>query len=245
MIASFQVDVQKIGDLGILSRDFSQKPFWQSSEEIQDRLSSEGQFHTSDSVFDTSLEEEIEALEKKNSKRQSSPSGLETLNYNNSDVNARDQTLRRWPPPHCKGSYPAYPPKVKNVEYEKSTESFRRKLLSEAPTELLLDKNPPDMKFQEEIYEYIRNFMASPTPCTYKKCPETSNDLQEGKSHVYPWPCIFRTRNEQCLFKEEGKYKLPPALEKDSLGSCAFIGTGDQHLFHRQTWPEEADHQYR
>ena len=36
MIASFQVDVQKIGDLGILSRDFSQKPFWQSSEEIQD-----------------------------------------------------------------------------------------------------------------------------------------------------------------------------------------------------------------
>ena len=59
MIASFQVDVQKIGDLGILSRDFSQKPFWQSSEEIQDRLSSEGQFHTSDSVFDTSLEEEI------------------------------------------------------------------------------------------------------------------------------------------------------------------------------------------
>ena len=116
MIASFQVDVQKIGDLGILSRDFSQKPFWQSSEEIQDRLSSEGQFHTSDSVFDTSLEEEIEALEKKNSKRQSSPSGLETLNYNNSVVNARDQTLRRWPPPHCKGSYPAYPPKVKNVE---------------------------------------------------------------------------------------------------------------------------------
>ena len=55
MIASFQVDVQKIGDLGILSRDFSQKPFWQSSEEIQDRLSSEGQFHTSDSVFDLSL----------------------------------------------------------------------------------------------------------------------------------------------------------------------------------------------
>ena len=56
-------------------------------KKIQDRLSSEGQFHTSDSVFDTSLEEEIEALEKKNSKRQSSPSGLETLNYNNSVVN--------------------------------------------------------------------------------------------------------------------------------------------------------------
>ena len=64
MIASFQVDVRKIGELGILSRDFSQKPFWQSSEE-QDRLSSEGQFHMSDSVVDTSLEEEIETLEEK------------------------------------------------------------------------------------------------------------------------------------------------------------------------------------
>ena len=113
---------------------------------------------------------------------------------------------------------------------KKVPESFRRKLLSEAPTELLLDKNPPDMKFQEEIYEYIRILISISYPGTYKKCPETSNDLQEGKSHVYPWPCIFRTRNEQCLFKEEGKYKLPPALEKDSLGSCALIGTGDQLL---------------
>ena len=153
VIASFRVDVRKIGELGILSREFSQKPFWQSSEEIQDRLSSEGQFHMSDSVVDTSLEEEIESLEKKNSKRQYSSSGPVHLEHNNSETRAGQKALRRrWPPPHCKGSHPAYPPKVKNVEYEKNTDIFRRKLLSEAPTELLLDKNPPDAKFQEEIY---------------------------------------------------------------------------------------------
>ena len=231
VIASFRVDVRKIGELGILSREFSQKPFWQSSEEIQDRLSSEGQFHMSDSVVDTSLEEEIESLEKKNSKRQYSSSGPVHLEHNNSENRARQKALRRrWPPPHCKGSHPAYPPKVKNVEYEKNTDIFRRKLLSEAPTELLLDKNPPDAKFQEEIYDYIQNFMASPTPCTYGKCPEAIDESREGKLPVYPWPCIFRTQNEQCSFKEEGKYKLPPALRKDSLGTCAFIGTGDQLL---------------
>jgi hypothetical protein len=231
VIASFRVDVRKIGELGILSREFSQKPFWQSSEEIQDRLSSEGQFHMSDSVVDTSLEEEIESLEKKNSKRQYSSSGPVHLEHNNSETRAGQKALRRrWPPPHCKGSHPAYPPKVKNVEYEKNTDIFRRKLLSEAPTELLLDKNPPDAKFQEEIYDYIRNFMASPTPCTYGKCPEAIDESRVGKLPVYPWPCIFRTQNEQCSFKEEGKYKLPPALRKDSLGTCAFIGTGDQLL---------------
>jgi len=231
VIASFRVDVRKIGELGILSREFSQKPFWQSSEEIQDRLSSEGQFHMSDSVVDTSLEEEIESLEKKNSKRQYSSSGPVHLEHNNSETRAGQKALRRrWPPPHCKGSHPAYPPKVKNVEYERNTDISRRKLLSEAPTELLLDKNPPDAKFQEEIYDYIRNFMASPTPCTYGKCPEAIDESREGKLPVYPWPCIFRTQNEQCSFKEEGKYKLPPALRKDSLGTCAFIGTGDQLL---------------
>ena len=104
MIASFQVDVRKIGELGILYRDFSQKTFWQSSEEIQDRLSSEGQFHMSDSVVDTSLEEEIETLEEKNSKRQSSSSGPMKLKlqHNDSEIIVRQKALRRWPPPHCK-----------------------------------------------------------------------------------------------------------------------------------------------
>ena len=62
-------------------------------KKIQDRLSSEGQFHMSDSVVDTSLEEEIETLEEKNSKRQSSSSGPMKLKlqHNDSDVNARQK----------------------------------------------------------------------------------------------------------------------------------------------------------
>jgi len=233
MLVSFQLNIRKIGELGVLSRDF--QPFWQTSEEIQDRLSSEGQFHVSDTAVEGSLDEVIEMLEKKKSRSKISSESVIASNSNNNDNNKQKQknALRIWPPPHCKGKFPAHPPKIKNKDYNNTNTNIQfksRNILSEAPTELLLDKNPPDTKFQKEIYEYLRGFMASPTPCTFNNCPKLAVDAIEGKAPVYAWPCIFRTLNVKCNFKETGKYKLPPTLEQNSLGSCAFIGTGDQLL---------------
>jgi|AntAceMinimDraft_11_1070367.scaffolds.fasta_scaffold28515_2 hypothetical protein len=162
-------------------------------------------------------------------------------------------TAPEWPPAHCKGIlFPAGPPKVKG-ESRIVDKGFRRgltsagvdgeatrnvtetvlklrKLLSEAPTELVLDKRPPDPDFRDKVYGYLRNFMASPGPCSVESCNDAGPNGEDGKPPVFAWPCIFKTKNEACKDAKPGKHTTPPALYKGSLGSCAFIGTGEQLL---------------
>jgi len=164
-------------------------------------------------------------------------------------------TAPEWPPAHCKGqTLPANAPKVKGESRIFRTDSKRRllvadvgeeggtggnasvavwkfrKLLSEAPTELVLDKKPPDPAFRNEVYGFLRNFMASPDPCSFGNCPDAGPNGEDGKPPVAPWPCIFKNKNEVCKEAKPGKHSTPPALYKGSLGRCAFIGTGEQLL---------------
>lgn len=168
-----------------------------------------------------------------------------------SAVGGSPYTAPEWPPAHCKGKYlPAREPKVKGESRLVAKGSKRRilsaagdeggnitvtawklrKLLSEAPTELVLDKKPPDAEFRNKVYSYIRNFMASKEPCSLASCPEAGPNGEDGKPPVHPWPCIFKNENEACKDAKRGKHAPGPALYKGSLGSCAFIGTGEQLL---------------
>ena len=171
-------------------------------------------------------------------------------------------TAPEWPPAHCRGKLlPANSPKVKGearIMVESSGRKLLiddrdvsrgtagnftatawklRKLLSEAPTELVLDKKPPDSEFRNKVYAHLRNYMASPEPCTFDSCPDAGPNGEDGKPPVSPWPCIFKNKNEACKDAKPGKHATPPALYKGSLGSCAFVGTGEQ-LLQAQFGPE-------
>lgn len=160
-------------------------------------------------------------------------------------------TAPEWPPAHCTGKlFPASSPKVKGelritrrwllaAGGDEDGETVGnvtaavwklRKLLSEAPTELVLDKKPPDPEFRNQVYGFLRDFMAAPESCSIGSCPDAGPNGEDGKPPVTPWPCIFKNKNEACKDAKPGKHKTPPALYKGSLGSCAFIGTGEQLL---------------
>lgn len=197
-------------------------------------------------------DEEVEAAAKSSENEGAGESTSRKL----SAMGGSPWTAPEWPPAHCKGvMFPASSPKVKGESRIMVKGSRRRlltaggdkdgenvgnvtlatvwklrKLLSEAPTELVLDKKPPDPEFRNQVYGFLRNFMASPEPCTLGNCPVAGPNGEDGKPPVSPWPCIFKTKNEACKAAKPGKHATPPALYKGSLGRCAFIGTGEQLL---------------
>ena len=203
-------------------------------------------------------DEGVEAASRESDGKEDAGAG-ESTSRKLSAMGGSPWTAPEWPPAHCKGkTLPASPPKVKgesrimvkgsrrrllvagggDVDGETTRNDTMtdatiwkiRKLLSEAPTELVLDKKPPDPEFRNQVYGYLRNFMASSEPCTFGKCQEAGPNGEDGKPPVSPWPCIFKTKNEACKDAKPGKHAPPPALYKGSLGSCAFIGTGEQLL---------------
>ncbi|KAK3274105.1 hypothetical protein CYMTET_17700 [Cymbomonas tetramitiformis] len=135
-----------------------------------------------------------------------------------------------WPPPRCTGTKPAPPPIVA------SGRGGRRGLRSEAPTELVLQKRPPDQGLKERVYTYLMEFMASETSCSPTTCSRlaTGSVVNRTRPPLFPDPCTLLTANPDCAADTptSGVQRLPPALGVGSLGRCAFIGTGVQVLQH-------------
>ena len=143
-----------------------------------------------------------------------------------------------WPPKHCKHLLkPAGRPVVAGA----SKKGLRRSLLSEAPTELVLAKKPPTEEERDYLYRYIYQAMGTP-PGVFcndpENCPKAPPPGEDGKPYIGKDPCMFLTQLEECQddierglgAKKVDAKSLPPGLGLGSLGSCAFVATGDSVL---------------
>mmetsp|Transcript_884 Transcript_884/g.3238 ORF Transcript_884/g.3238 Transcript_884/m.3238 type:complete len:227 (-) Transcript_884:93-773(-) len=154
----------------------------------------------------------------------------------------RDGDAAEWAP-QCKGKSPASPPKIKGGW---TPPRGGRRLQSEAPTKLVVEKNPPDDKLRNEVYDYLRDYMASEVPCTPRslqgkniKCSGMGGGLScrgakdpvckeaplvgpDGRGPIHPSPDIYRG---------------PKIFAPKEWGRCAFIATGENVL--KDTWGDE------
>ena len=239
---------------------FKNKPYWQSTEELQERLSADGQpFSNRHANTDRDVgaddDDPVEVSDL------STPSDRMLVDGYDGPDSARRRRLRRlaqvsdalevggagslpnrpsWPPPQCKGILPVSRPRLA------SSRGGRRRLMSEAPTKLLVHSKPPDAKLQLDVYDYLRDVMSSPTMCRPRslgtgklRCagsgggmscrgadlpvcePAPAPSLTDaGCTRVVPWrrpPIVLGTADDK-------------VMQPGALGSCAFIATGETVL---------------
>lgn len=250
---------------------FKSKPYWQTTEELQERLTSDGQpfveprFRGHDQADDDTFDDPaIDNLDDAYSKRRRRRSllqeeeGGKTSEY----VGGAGElsSWPSWPPPHCKGVNPVGKPKIRgqrrrlrsllqtfvNNNSNNNTES-RRNLLSEAPTKLLVDSNPPDTKLQTDVYDFLRDVMASPTMCRPRSLGTASKlpcrGMGGGMSCRGATLPLCEAAGSPPVgpkgFSKPVQWRKPPLvfgtdddsiMQPGALGSCAFIATGETVL---------------
>eukprot|EP00238_Polyblepharides_amylifera_P014991 CAMPEP_0196581976 /NCGR_PEP_ID=MMETSP1081-20130531/36768_1 /TAXON_ID=36882 /ORGANISM="Pyramimonas amylifera, Strain CCMP720" /LENGTH=539 /DNA_ID=CAMNT_0041902409 /DNA_START=194 /DNA_END=1813 /DNA_ORIENTATION=+ len=164
--------------------------------------------------------------------------------------NAGYSAMGVWPPPQCKLQLPVSTPPLTSTSPHTSSSlpsasapSPTRTLLSEAPTQLLVKKSPPDITLRNQVYDYIRDFYASNVSCTPRsidtasqKCSgsgggNSCRGFEKGQCRLTgPWD-PSQPLGSHALFPWPSSYKGPNGVEPlGSWGSCAFVATGETVL---------------
>lgn len=114
----------------------------------------------------------------------------------------------------------------------------RRQLLGEAPTQLLVSRQPPEEDLKLEVYQYIRDFFSANASCVPRSLRGKSRECSGagggnscrgmGEPYCQPAPAWVPGKAMESVYPWN-TYKSPHGKEPPgSWGKCAFVATGEQ-----------------